>query len=65
MRKCLRCGAEMQEGYTLFGSDDYWPVIVAENGKWFPREIGRLSCAVCPGCGYAELYVEHKEAKGG
>ena len=55
MRKCLRCEAEMKEGYALFGSDNFWRVAAAEDGKWFPLEIGKLSCAVCPEWGYTEL----------
>ncbi|WP_322173843.1 hypothetical protein [Acutalibacter caecimuris] len=58
MRKCLRCQTEMQEGYALFESDSYWRIVAAEDGKWFPREMGKLSCAVCPACGYVELFVE-------
>ena len=53
----------MKEGYALFGSDNFWRVAAAEDGKWFPREIGKLSCAVCPECGYAELYVEPAKKK--
>ncbi len=63
MRKCLRCETEMRDGYSLLSSDDYWHVIAAEDGKWFPREIGKLSCAVCPECGYTELYVEPAKKK--
>ena len=63
MRKCLRCEAEMKEGYALFGSDNFWRVAAAEDGKWFPREIGKLSCAVCPECGYTELSVEPAKKK--
>lgn len=58
MRKCPRCDVEMTEGYALYGSDSHWRLMLAEDKKWFPKEIGRLSCAVCPECGYVELFVE-------
>lgn len=64
MRKCLRCGAEMKEGYGLFGSDSHWRIIAAEDRKLFPKEIGKLSCAVCPECGHIELYLEDTSGLG-
>lgn len=61
MRKCLRCNAEMAEGLSVVQSDSGWPVMAAEPRKIFPKEVGKLSCAVCPECGYVELYVEKKQ----
>lgn len=58
LRKCLRCETEMREGYALFASSGYWRVVAAEDRKWYPKEIGKLHCAVCPECGYTELYAE-------
>lgn len=58
MRKCLRCGAEMREGLALYSTDSHWRVVAAEPRILFPQGVGKLCCAVCPACGYAELYVE-------
>lgn len=57
MRKCLRCGTEMQEDCTLYGGSFHDQVLVGERGKLFPK-MRKLCCAVCPQCGYVELYVE-------
>ena len=59
MRKCLRCEAEMQEGYALYDESFHGRVLVGKEKKFFPKIQGRLHCAVCPECGYTELYVEN------
>ncbi|MCI8592610.1 MAG: hypothetical protein HFI88_09770 [Lachnospiraceae bacterium] len=60
MRKCIRCETEMNDGYALFEGSSRWRIFAAEDKGLFPRETGRLSCAVCPVCGYVELYVKKK-----
>ncbi len=63
MRKCLRCECEMQEGLALYSTDSHWRVTAAQPRALFPKEVGKLCCAVCPRCGYTELYVERDGAE--
>lgn len=58
MRKCLRCETVMQENLALYSSDSHWRIVVAEPKALFPKSVGKLCCAVCPKCGYTELYVD-------
>ncbi|HHH29253.1 MAG TPA: hypothetical protein ENK57_13045 [Polyangiaceae bacterium] len=34
------------------------PFSVSTKGFWAPKPIGRFSCWVCAGCGFAEWYVQ-------
>ena len=58
MRKCLRCDAKMREGLALYGSQSGWRTDLCEMRAFFPRKVGTLLAAVCPRCGYTELYIE-------
>lgn len=58
MRKCLRCGAEMKDGYALYDGENHYQVKIGKPGRLFPKVISKLVCAVCPECGYVELYME-------
>lgn len=60
MRKCLRCNAEMAENLQLMASNGGYGIDVREKG-FFKEALGRLKCAVCPACGYAETYLENTE----
>ena len=57
MRKCLRCEAEMVEELTVMVTNGGYGVDVREKGL-LKGSLGKLRCAVCPKCGYAETYVE-------
>jgi len=59
MRKCLRCETEMVEDLVLIVSNGYG-VDVREKGM-FKTAKAKINCAVCPKCGYSELYVEEPE----
>ncbi len=53
MRQCVRCGAEMEEDYTL--TSGYG--IVIRKGRFSEKP----KAAVCPRCGEISLYVEDVE----
>ena len=57
--KCLRCNGEMVEDLNLSVTDGYG-IDVREKGI-FKKGISKVKCAVCPNCGYVELYVENLE----
>lgn len=59
MRKCLRCENEMIENLVLMVSNGYG-IDVREKGM-FKTAKEKINCAVCPKCGYTELYVEKPE----
>lgn len=59
MRKCLRCEIEMVEDLVLMVSNGYW-IDVREKGM-FKTGKEKIYCAVCPKCGYTELYVKNPE----
>lgn len=59
MRKCLRCGAEMQEGCTVkVEGAGYGVVLSTEENKIFSGRIGKPRVAICPKCGEVSLYLE-------
>lgn len=58
MRKCLRCESDMLEDLSLYSTDSHWRITVVEPRPLFPKGVGKLCCAVCPKCGYTELYIE-------
>ncbi len=59
MRKCLRCNTEMEEGYVLLDGGHGYQVKLGKPGRFFAKEVSRLQAAVCPRCGYTELYTEN------
>ena len=60
MRKCLRCSTEMVEDLLVMVTNGAYGVDVRERGI-FKGALGRLKCAVCPECGYAETYIDNTE----
>ena len=55
MRKCLRCGAEMEEGFKLSGG---FGNVVRRHGKAaYPK------AAVCPECGEVAIYLDEKHTE--
>ena len=54
MRKCIRCGAEMQEGCTIkVEGAGYGVVLSTEENKIFGGRVGKPRVAICPECGKA------------
>ncbi len=59
MRNCLRCHIEMIEDLTLLTYDGMG-LSVAGKGL-FKSSLGKLSTAVCPECGYTEIYMDNTD----
>ena len=53
MRKCIRCGAEMKEGFTFTGSGGN---VIRHKG--LSLKAVYTSAAVCFECGEISIYVE-------
>lgn len=51
MRKCIRCGAEMEEDHKI--TSGYGIVIRGERGRTAKPKV-----AVCPHCGELSLYID-------
>lgn len=61
MRKCLRCGTEMTEGFTLMQElSVIQSIALADSDNSF-NKFGDLRAAVCPKCGEVSLYTENDE----
>ena len=60
MRKCLRCETTMVEDLIVMVTSGGYGVDVREKGM-FKGSLGKLKCAVCPECGYAETYLDDTE----
>ena len=60
MRKCLRCATEMVEDLNVMVTSGGYGVDVREKGM-FKMPLGKIKCAVCPQCGYTEVYIENPE----
>ncbi len=59
MRACIRCRRTMVEGLQVSTNEAYG-LCVKEKG-FFKGSLGKIVCAVCPGCGYIEMYIENTE----
>ena len=55
MRKCIRCGAEMQEGFTFTGG---FGNVIRKKGLGFKAVYPKA--ALCPKCGEVSIYVEEE-----
>ena len=56
MRNCLRCGFEMVENLEMLTTNgQYFELRKKGLFKW---NVGKITCASCPGCGYIEMFVE-------
>lgn len=64
MRKCLRCGTYMEEDYGLKIENIFTagiaPVILSKGQGIFSEGKEKIKAAICPSCGYVELYVDKK-----
>ena len=59
MRKCIRCGADMQEGCTIkVEGAGYGVVLSTEESKIFSGRVGRPKVAIRPQCGEVSIYLE-------
>ncbi|WP_294754631.1 zinc ribbon domain-containing protein [uncultured Ruminococcus sp.] len=53
MRTCLRCKNNMIENFKISSNG-----LRITNKAFFSSPIAELKCAVCPECGYSEMYVD-------
>ena len=60
MRACLRCQTVMVEDLSVMVTNGAYGVEVREKGL-FRGSLGKLKCAICPKCGYAETYLNDTE----
>lgn len=56
MRRCIRCETEMVENFDVKVEGTTYGIKVTEPGI-FKENLGKIFCAVCPACGYVELYM--------
>ena len=61
-RTCLRCAQRMQEDLRVKVNGGGYGLVVAMDKKRQATPIGDLRVAVCPACGYTELYLEDVSA---
>lgn len=59
MRNCPRCNTTMVEDLEL-RTNDGLGICVSQKGL-FGSAVGKVSCAVCPECGYTESYLENTD----
>lgn len=63
MRKCVRCGNEMKEGYGLKIDSVMMagmaPVQLSKGVGIFSEEVEKVKVAVCPECGELSIYIEN------
>lgn len=60
MRKCLRCGKDMIEGYSIREDSEAAEIQLVESEELLAKRI-RPKVAVCPGCGEVSVYIENIE----
>ena len=60
MRKCIRCSCEMREDYDVKVEGAAYGLKITKPGI-FKDNLGKVHAAVCPECGYLELYLEDTE----
>lgn len=61
MRKCVRCDAEMTEGFVLMQELSVLQAVVLADDRNSLNKFGSLRAAVCPKCGEVSLYTEEEE----
>lgn len=58
MRNCLRCHTQMLEDLELKIKSSGMKIIVSEKGSLLgSHPLSDINLAICPKCGYTELYV--------
>lgn len=56
MRNCIRCQREMIENANVNVVGGVYGIEL-KYGNFFRKNIGKITCAVCPECGYVENYI--------
>ncbi len=59
MRRCIRCNTPMVEDLEIRPNDGNG-LCVSQKGL-FGATVAKVSCAVCPECGYVETYVNNTD----
>ena len=57
MRKCLRCSVKMVEDLDVKVEGGAYGLKVTQQGL-LKDNLGKLKCAICPECGYTEIYIQ-------
>ena len=62
-RKCVRCGARMNENGSLCSADGsrLQTAYVKKEGKKLRTNLGPIQVAICPVCGEISLYILNPE----
>lgn len=60
MRKCLRCGRLMIEGYTIREESEATEIQLVESEELLAKRI-QPTVAVCPECGEVSVYIANIE----
>ena len=58
MRKCEKCGANMKSDLRLKVNGGGYGIVVRVDEKQKATTIDDVRVAVCPECGYTEMYLE-------
>lgn len=58
MRKCEKCGANMKQDLRLKVNGGGYGIVVRVDEKHKATTIDDVRVAVCPECGYTEMYLE-------
>ena len=59
MRKCVRCGSEMNENCAIKVEGSGVGIVISKKKqKLFSGRIGIPNVAVCPNCGEISIYIE-------
>ena len=58
MRKCEKCGASIKSDLRLKVNGGGYGVVVHVDAKQKATTIDDVRVAVCPECGYTEMYLE-------
>lgn len=60
MRKCLRCGSDMTEGFVLTHEFSVLEIQLTDDEDVL-NKFGNLRAAVCSHCGEISLYTENED----
>ncbi len=58
MRKCIRCGTMMEEGFRIKAQLAGYGLDIIAGDSVFPKRIGAVKAAVCFSCGEVSLYID-------
>ena len=57
MRECIRCKCKMSEDIDIKVEGAAYGLKITKPGI-FKDNLGKVHAAICPKCGYIELYLE-------